>query len=73
MARKEPDILARMPDAAREQAMKGLVMGLFGPRNGPRIWEQMEATMRVTRRQLGDDPDPEKNYWQGAWRIYDLE
>jgi hypothetical protein len=70
---KQPDILARMPDALRQEAMKGLVMGLFGPKNGPRIWKQMDAVMSVTQRQLGDDPDPEKNYWQGTWRIYDLE
>lgn len=70
---RQADILARMPDALRREAMEGLVKGLFGPKNGAKIWEQMDAVMSSTQRQLGDHPDPEQNYWQGTWRIYEIE
>ena len=71
--KRPPDPLARMSDAARKQAMERLWKSLLGPVNGALVWDQMSAVMDLTERQIGDHPEPEKNYWQGVWRIYDLE
>jgi hypothetical protein len=69
----DTDILAQMPDDVRREAMRDLVYGLFGKGNGGRIWQQMDAALTSKARQLGDAPEPEDNYWQGVWQIYEIE
>ncbi len=73
MPKHPPDILARMPPALRIKAIGAMVAGVFGPKNAPRALRQITTAMTSKARQPGDHPDPEKNHWQGAWRIYEIE
>lgn len=71
---KKPDPLDGLSAAEQPAALRGLVFGMFGEQGGAAIWKQMEPAMRgANARQLGDAREPEKNFWKGAWRIYEIE
>ena len=70
---KEPDAFAKMTDRERASAMGAMALTLLGPHYGKVFVDQMKAAMKSKVRQVGDAPEPEKNYWKGAWRIYELD
>jgi hypothetical protein len=70
---KKPDPLDDLSPAARAKFLHDVVHDMFGAENGAVIWKQMDAALRSKARQLGDAPEPEKNHWHGAWKIYELE
>lgn len=67
------DILATLPHDERVALMKRSVMGILGPVVGDQVWKQMEPALSRSRRQPGDAPAPEDNYWKGVWRIYEAD
>lgn len=70
---KPKDPLAAMSPPVRARVMKTMAMNLLGPVAGAVFVKQMESAQNFKGRQIGDDPDPEKNFWKGAWRIYEIE
>ncbi len=70
---KPKDPLATMPGPVRAKVMKDLAANLLGPVAGAAFTKQMEAAQNWKGRQLGDATEPEKNFWKGAWRIYEIE
>ena len=70
---RDPDILKILPPELRAEVMRGIVFEVFGDRNGARVWQQLEAGLTYTARQLGDHREPDKNFWKGAWRIYEFK
>jgi hypothetical protein len=46
---------------------------LLGPVAGAAFAKQMETVQKFKGRQIGDAPEPEKNFWKGAWRIHEIE
>ena len=70
---KPKDPLAAMPAPVRAKVIKDLAVTLLGPVAGGAFAKQMEAAQGWKGRQLGDATEPEKNFWKGAWRIYEIE
>lgn len=70
---KDKDILAQLPKAERIDVIKKLTYAFLGDEVGATAWPSMEASLTYDKRQPGDDPDPEKNFWGGAWRIYEAD
>jgi len=70
---KRPDPLDDLSPAERAKLLRDMVLGMFGEEKGAGVWQQMEAALRLNARQLGDAPEPAKNFWKGAWRIYELD
>ena len=70
---KPKDPLAVMPPAVRAKFMRDLAVGLFGPVAGAAFAKQMESVQKFKGRQIGDAPEPEKNFWKGAWRIHEID
>lgn len=70
---KKPDPLDNLDPAQQAAVLRGLVTNLFGEQNAAPIWKQMEAALRSNARQLGDAPEPEKNFWKGSWKIYEMD
>ncbi len=70
---KAKDPLAMMPAPVRAKLMKGVAMNVLGPMAGAAFVKQMDAVQNWKGRQLGDATEPEKNFWKGAWRIYEIE
>jgi hypothetical protein len=70
---KEPDVLALLSPPERAEVIRKMLLGLLGERNGQKAWKQMEPVLASTLRQIGDAEEPEKNYWRGVWRVYEVE
>lgn len=70
---RRPDPFDNMPDEERTKLMRDTVKSILGPKVGDELWKHMEPAMRDRRRQLGDAPEPEKNFWGGVWRVYEAE
>jgi len=70
---KSKDPLAMMPAPVRAKVIKSVAMNMLGPVAGAGFVKQMDAAQNWKGRQLGDATEPEKNYWKGAWRIYEIE
>lgn len=70
---KPKDPLAALSGPGREKLMKSLAMNMLGPIAGPAFVKQMEAAQQFKGRQIGDHPEPEKNFWKGHWRIFEIE
>jgi len=70
---KRPDPLDSLSPEGQAGLFRGLVFGMFGEEGGAAMWPQIEAALRMKARQLGDAPEPEKNFWRGAWAIYEIE
>lgn len=70
---KKPDPLDNLSPKQQAALLRGLVTGLFGEEGGSALWKHMEPALRFKGRQIGDAPEPEKNFWHGAWKIYEIE
>jgi hypothetical protein len=70
---KKPDPLDNLSPDQQSALLRGLVFNLFGEENGGAVWKQMEPALRSKARQIGDAPEPEKNFWRGAWKIYEID
>jgi hypothetical protein len=73
MRSRHDDIFAVLPRDARAKLMRRTVMAMMGPKMGDKLWKQMEPALNDMRRQPGDAPRPEDNYWKGRWRIHEAE
>lgn len=70
---KKPDPLDNLTPEGQVAVLRRLLFETFGEARGSAIWEQMEPAMLGKSRQLGDTPEPEKNFWKGAWRIHEMD
>lgn len=70
---KKSDPLDNLSPQGQVEVMRKMIFGTFGEVRGAEIWPQFEAGMLTKIRQLGDAPEPTKNFWKGAWRIYEID
>jgi hypothetical protein len=70
---KPKDPLAMMSAPARSKMIKAIATNVLGPVAGAAFAKQMDAGLQWKGRQLGDSKEPEKNFWKGAWRIYEID
>jgi hypothetical protein len=70
---KPKDPLATMSPSGRAKMIKAIATNVLGPALGAAFAKQMEEGLTYQGRQLGDSKEPEKNFWKGAWRIYEIE
>lgn len=70
---KPKDPLATMPAPVRAKVITDMATNLLGPAAGAAFAKQMVNGMNWKGRQIGDAVEPEKNFWKGAWRIYEID
>jgi len=70
---KPKDPPATMPPPVPAKVTKDMATNLLGPVAGAAFAKQMDAGLKWKGRQLGDATEPEKNFWKGAWRIYEID
>lgn len=72
MAKRSDPLDGLTPEGERE-VLRSIIIDMFGPARGADVWRRFADAMKYDKRQLGDAPEPEKNYWKGAWRIYEID
>lgn len=70
---KKQDPLDNLTPQGQVEVLRRTLCGTFGETRGAEIWAQVEPAIVGKARQFGDASEPEKNYWKGAWRIYEIE
>ena len=68
---RKPHIFERATEPERLAMMRASCHLVFGPQKGEEMWKAMEPSLLFKARQLGDAPEPEKNFWKGVWQIYE--
>lgn len=70
---RKPDALDNLTPEGQAAVLRLILTDMFGEERAGPMLKQIEAAMRMKARQIGDAPEPEKNFWKGAFRIHEIE